>query len=241
MAQQLGVGPIPSWVVNLAGAGASVEDTLVKGKELRGATAYDDYKFGDLTRGAVDAVRQRGKANRGAPPLASTHFGDFFRGLQAAKPQPCVVWIDFSIKAFEHLKGEKGIDFKGFHDDEKANDYEDPSKWIRYIEERLQDEATRVKVVICNRRHLEHLPEIKKLCDDAAQRACCPICPPASLVPKYVVVTRRPLGRNAATPAQKPKIKGADYVTFDWEEAATIALSEAKVQRTEDVAGKQSS
>merc|ERR1719282_274777 len=59
-AKRLGVGPIPNWVLNLAGAGATCQDGYNKfehiknkGKKARGGIAMDTYRFGDVTRGIL--------------------------------------------------------------------------------------------------------------------------------------------------------------------------------------------
>merc|ERR1712232_1342277 len=71
----LGLDGIPGWIFSLARIGASVEsvvtpavdtveDTLVKGKVARGAWGYDDYRFGDFTRGVVATGRDSANPER---------------------------------------------------------------------------------------------------------------------------------------------------------------------------------
>lgn len=80
--------PIPGWVMNLAGTGASAETAVLKFQEAKrmGAQArlqLDDsapvgsYRFGDVTRGMV----AMGKEFRGGSRKGTTHFGDCARGV----------------------------------------------------------------------------------------------------------------------------------------------------------------
>jgi len=108
--RRLGVGPIPARVMNLAGAGAAVQDGLQQvassasdaafgvhratsklvdeGKVARGASETEGYAFGDLTRGLIartsDAfydVLIAGKEARGACANSDYQFGDFSNGI----------------------------------------------------------------------------------------------------------------------------------------------------------------
>lgn len=86
LVQQLGLGAIPNWVMNLAGAGATVNDIVAKGIESRGdrsprggaeGIALDCYRYGDVARGLA-AI---GKEERGVEITAEPVFGDYSRGL----------------------------------------------------------------------------------------------------------------------------------------------------------------
>eukprot|EP00928_Gymnodinium_smaydae_P025403 TRINITY_DN20234_c0_g1_i1.p1 TRINITY_DN20234_c0_g1~~TRINITY_DN20234_c0_g1_i1.p1 ORF type:complete len:143 (-),score=24.98 TRINITY_DN20234_c0_g1_i1:107-535(-) len=68
--RRLGVGPFPTWVLNLANAGAKLEDSVAptveryyltkdKGKEARGAFLQASTHIGDFTRGLVATGRER--------------------------------------------------------------------------------------------------------------------------------------------------------------------------------------
>mmetsp|Transcript_55751 Transcript_55751/g.155396 ORF Transcript_55751/g.155396 Transcript_55751/m.155396 type:complete len:245 (+) Transcript_55751:1624-2358(+) len=59
--ERLGVGGIPTYLLNLASIGAKLDDTLEKGKQFRGVARGRSYHMGDLTRGIV----QHGKDVRG--------------------------------------------------------------------------------------------------------------------------------------------------------------------------------
>jgi hypothetical protein len=60
-------------------AGAVINEVAGRGRESRGSSASDKYKFGDLTRGLVS----EGKEVRGAGNGDAYRFGDFSRGLAA--------------------------------------------------------------------------------------------------------------------------------------------------------------
>lgn len=57
--------------------GAAVGEVTGRGRESRGGSASDTYKFGDFTRGLVT----EGKEARGAGASDGYRFGDFSRGL----------------------------------------------------------------------------------------------------------------------------------------------------------------
>lgn len=95
-ATRLGVGPIPGWIMNLAGVGATLEDTVRKGARARmdeqglpPNMSIQSYHFGDVTRGLVAA----GKEARSSPSIPEEQparagltaragcFLDFARGI----------------------------------------------------------------------------------------------------------------------------------------------------------------
>jgi len=104
--RHLGVGTIPARVMNLAGAGAVLEDGLNhvagaafgiqrvtsgivdEGKLARGASVAEGYSFGDLTRGLISRSAEAfcdiivaGKENRGVCADSNYSFGDFSNGI----------------------------------------------------------------------------------------------------------------------------------------------------------------
>jgi len=90
LCKELGVGAIPRWLLQLAGAGKVVADTagaamstandaISEGKSSRGVGDGDGYKFGDLTRGFV----QKGKRVRSADVSGGYQFGDLTRGVMS--------------------------------------------------------------------------------------------------------------------------------------------------------------
>mmetsp|Transcript_7942 Transcript_7942/g.13027 ORF Transcript_7942/g.13027 Transcript_7942/m.13027 type:complete len:229 (+) Transcript_7942:43-729(+) len=112
LCRRLGVGGIPSRVMNLSGAGACVADVVASanafvtdatataqqttsglvtdGKLARGVSENVSYEFGDFSRGLlhrssknVRGILSKGKSLRGVSPESEYKFGDFSRGMIA--------------------------------------------------------------------------------------------------------------------------------------------------------------
>lgn len=84
LCERLGVGSIPSWVMNLGAAGAAVERGLVFfHKAVKAPLIIAKAKANEIDH-EIRAIIDAGKMRRGANPWSSYHFGDFARGLVAA-------------------------------------------------------------------------------------------------------------------------------------------------------------
>eukprot|EP00927_Polykrikos_kofoidii_P018913 TRINITY_DN18805_c0_g1_i1.p1 TRINITY_DN18805_c0_g1~~TRINITY_DN18805_c0_g1_i1.p1 ORF type:complete len:551 (+),score=112.84 TRINITY_DN18805_c0_g1_i1:158-1654(+) len=127
--------------------------------------------------------------------------------------RPVVVWIDFKSLAFttSPLNKMEGILFRGFHDDESAETYEDPKIWKQYIVDRAGDSYNRVAVIILNFKYLSFVKEIEAHCRSWGWE-----------VPEFVMVTRQ---RSPELTAGGIK---PNMVTGDWIEAAKLAMTVLK-------------
>lgn len=105
LAMALGVGPLPAWVMNIADMGATLEDTLTKGGQVRCGTEYDcecdGLQFCDVPRGLVAT----GKEIRGASRRDHTRWDDMLRGLGSfCSVVCCGRFGKFNIEAIEVLR-----------------------------------------------------------------------------------------------------------------------------------------
>lgn len=83
--RELGVGPIPEWVLSAARTGAHLLDSVVSAQG-EGATLRGDgdgsYEFGDLTRGAVHQIVQKGSGRQGQTVSGDCcSFAHFLKGI----------------------------------------------------------------------------------------------------------------------------------------------------------------
>jgi len=103
------------------------------------------------------------------------------------------------------------INFKGFHDDQEAADYQPPAEWIKYFIERSSDpDGLGVDVIIVNKAHTDTVRNIQTYCRVKKL-----------IHPLFIVVTRA----KASEFSEDLGISQSS-ITKDWGQAAKMAKEE---------------
>jgi len=193
-----------------------VADVAREVAEELAAQAAAEEKEREAQAAAEEKAREEAEAAARAEEEASRREIEEAEAAAAAEARrlaakPDVMWVDYKAQAFANLEADEEINFKGFHDDQEAADYQPPAEWIKYFIERSSDpDGLGVDVIIVNKAHTDTVRNIQTYCRVKKL-----------IHPLFIVVTRA----KASEFSEDLGISQSS-ITKDWGQAAKMAKEE---------------